>query len=463
MKYIAEPFKIKMVEPIRVTTKEERIRAVEAADYNNFGLRSEDIYIDLLTDSGTGALSDQQWAGMMLGDETYSGSRSYFRMLDIAKSIFGYDYIQPVHQGRAAEKVLFPVIVEPGQIAVSNTFFDTTRGHATLTGAIPVDLLCEEGKNPSEYADFKGNMDIAALESLVAQQGPEKIACIVMTITNNSVGGQPVSMANMREVSRVAREHGILLVIDAARYAENAYFIKQREPEFANASIRDIAKEFFSLGDVFTMSAKKDAIVSMGGLIAVRDEKANANLITGIKSYVVPSEGFITYGGLSGRDLETLATGLEEGLDEDYLRYRIGQAEYLAARLDEHGIAYQNPVGGHGVFVDAGALLPHIPWHQFPGHALAVELYLEAGIRTCEIGSFMLDADPVTGEPQRATSEFTRLALPRRVYTQGHLNVVAEALAAIKERAHTVPGYEIIKQGKVLRHFTASLRPIGNE
>lgn len=457
MSYIAEPFKIKAVEPIRVTTKDERRRAIEAAGYNAFGLRSDDVYIDLQTDSGTGAMSDRQWAGVMVGDESYSGGRSYYRLMDVAKDIFEYDYVQPVHQGRAAEKVLFPLIVTPGQYVVSNTFFDTTRGHVGLAGGIPVDLVCKEGTDPAVYADFKGNMDTAALESFIAEKGAASIAGIVMTITNNSVGGQPVSVENMREVSRIAHANGILLVIDAARYAENAYFVKQREPEFADASIREITRQTFALADVFTMSAKKDAIVSMGGLIAVRDDP---ELVAGIKSRVVPYEGFLTYGGLAGRDLEAMAIGLEEGLDEDYLRYRIGQSEYLAQRLDEYGIGYQNPVGGHGVFVDAGALLPHVPWYQFPGHALAIELYLEAGIRACDIGSYLLDPDPVTGEPQRAISEFTRLAIPRRVYTQAHLDVVAEALKAIKERAATVPGYEILEQAKVLRHFTARLRPV---
>jgi tryptophanase len=460
MSYIAEPFKIKAVEPIRVTTREERQQAIEAANYNNFGLRTDDVYIDLLTDSGTGALSDRQWAGLMVGDEGYSGGRSYFRLMDVASEIFGYDYIQPVHQGRAAEKVLFPLVTTPGQFVISNTFFDTTRGHVGLAEGIAVDLVCEEGKDPSTYADFKGNMDVPALEAFIAEHGADKIAAIVMTITNNSVGGQPVSIANMREVSTVARRAGILLVIDAARYAENAYFVKQREAEFKNSSIREIVRETFALADVFTMSAKKDAIVSMGGLLGVRDAASRQDLIDGIKSLVVPYEGFLTYGGLAGRDLETLATGLEEGLDENFLRYRIGQIQYLAERLDEYGIGYQNPVGGHGVFVDAGALLPHIPWNQFPGHALAIELYLEAGIRSCDIGSFLLDPDPVTGEPQRAISEYTRLAIPRRVYTQSHLDVVADALKAIKDRAETVPGYEIVSQSKVLRHFTAVVRPI---
>lgn len=457
MGYVAEPFKIKAVEPVRMTTPEYRRSQAEEASYNVFGLRSDDVYIDLLTDSGTGALSDRQWAGLMVGDEAYSGGRSYSKLMDVAKDIFGYDYIQPVHQGRAAEKVLFPGIVTPGQYVISNTFFDTTRGHVGLAGGIPVDLVCEEGKHPAKYADFKGNMNVEALEAFITEHGADTVAAIVMTITNNSVGGQPVSVANMREVHQIARKHGILLIIDAARYAENAYFVKQREPEFAEASIREITRQTFALGDVFTMSAKKDAIVNMGGLIAVREDP---ELIAKVKSATIAAEGFLTYGGLAGRDLEAIAVGLEEGLDEDYLRYRIGQAEYLGERLQAYEVPFQTPVGGHGVYVDAGALLPHLPWYRFPGHALAIELYLEAGVRACDIGSYLLDPDPRTGEPQQAIAEFTRLAIPRRVYTQAHLDVVADALKAIKDRAETVPGYEIVEQAKVLRHFTAKLRPV---
>lgn len=457
MKYIAEPFKIKMVEPVRMTTPAYRREAIAKANYNGFALAAEDVYIDLQTDSGTGAMSDVQWAGMMRGDESYSGGRSYYRLLDTAKGIFGYDYIQPVHQGRAAEKVVMPILVKPGQFFLSNTFFDTTRGHVGLAGGRPVDLVCAEGLDTTTYADFKGNMDVPALRAFIAEHGVENIAGIVMTITNNSVGGQPVSIANMREVSQVAREVGLPLIIDAARYAENSYFIKQREPEFADASLTDITREMFSYGDIFTMSAKKDAIVNMGGLIGVRNDP---ELVEKVKSNVIPFEGYLTYGGLAGRDLEAMADGLVEGLDEDYLRYRIGQGEYLAARFEADGIPYQTPVGGHGVFIDAGKLLPHLSWNQYPGHALAIELYLEAGIRSCDIGSLLMDRDPVTGEERQAGSEFTRLAIPRRVYTQAHLDVVADALKAIKDRAETVPGYEIVWEPKVLRHFTARLRPV---
>ncbi|MDR1450371.1 MAG: tryptophanase [Propionibacteriaceae bacterium] len=457
MKYIPEPFKIKVVEPLRMTTREDRLAAIQRAHYNGFALRAEDVYIDLQTDSGTGAMSHTQWAGIMLGDESYSGARSYFHLMDSARGLFNYGYIQPVHQGRAAEKVVFPALTKPGQYWISNTFFDTTRGHVGLAGGRPIDLVCPEGLDTASYADFKGNADVAAMRAFIAEHGVENIAGIVMTITNNTVGGQPVSVANMREVRQLADEYGLLLIIDAARFAENAMFVKQREAEFKNASLKDITRETFALGDLFTMSAKKDAIVNMGGLIGVRDDE---ELVQKIQANVIPFEGYLTYGGLAGRDLEALAIGLEEGLDESYLRYRIGQSEYLAARFEEDGIPFQNPVGGHGVFIDAGRLLPHIPWQQFPGHALAIELYLEAGIRACDIGSLLMDKDPVTGQPQQAPAEFTRLAIPRRVYTQAHLDVVADALAAVKQRADQVPGYEIAWEPKVLRHFTAHLRPV---
>jgi tryptophanase len=457
MKYIPEPFKIKMIEPLKMTTREEREKYIREAHYNGFALPAEAVYIDLQTDSGTGAMSDTQWAGMMRGDEAYSGGRSYYKLVEVGRDLFGYDYIQPVHQGRAAEKVVMPLICRPGQYMVSNTFFDTTRGHVGLAGGRPVDLICAEGLDTSTYADFKGNMDVEALVNFIGVHGAESIGAIVMTITNNSVGGQPVSVANMRAVSEVAKKHGILLIIDAARFAENAQFVKEREEEFKDASIKEITRATFALADAFTMSAKKDAIVNMGGLIGVRD---NPGLVDQIKGNVIPFEGYLTYGGLAGRDLEALAIGLQEGQDEDYLRYRIGQSQYIADRFAEDGIPFQNPVGGHGVFIDAGKLLPHIPWNYFPGHALAIELYLEASIRACDIGSYLMDPDPVTGEAQRAPAEFTRLAIPRRVYTQAHLDIICDAAVAIKERASEVPGYEITWQAPVLRHFTGKLRPV---
>lgn len=458
--YVAEPFKIKMVEPIKMTTKEERIKNLKEVSYNDFSLRSEDVFIDLQSDSGTGAMSHHQWSSLMLGDEAYSGGRSYYKLKKTCEDIFGYEYIQPVHQGRAAEKILFPILIQEGQYAISNMFFDTTRAHVGLAGGKAIDCICDEGMDSSSYYDFKGNMNTEKLESLIKELGTENISSIVMTITNNSIGGQPVSMKNMKETSAIAKKYGIPMVIDAARYAENAYFIKQREEEWKDKTIKEITKVMFSYADIFTMSAKKDAIVNMGGLIGVRE---NQELIEAIKTRVISFEGYITYGGLSGRELEALAVGLSEGLDYDYLRYRIGQVEYLGDKLLEYGIPIQYPAGGHAIFVDAGKLLPHIPYHQFPGHALAIELYIEAGIRSGDIGSFLLDPDPITGEQLKAPFEFTRLAIPRRVYTQAHLDIIAEALKTIKGRAASIRGYEIIWQPKVLRHFTAKLKPVEND
>ena len=457
IKYVAEPFRIKMVEPIKMLTGEEREQSIKEAKYNLFSLKGEDVYIDLLTDSGTNAMSDKQWSGMMVGDEAYAGGRSYFKLVDAGKDIFGYEYIQPVHQGRAAEKVLFPILLSKGKYAISNMFFDTTRAHVELSGARAIDCVVEEAKDPALRTPFKGNMDVEKLEDTIKELGKENVGLVVMTITNNSAGGQPVSVQNMRDVAAVCKKYGIPLDIDAARYAENAYFIKEREEEFKDASIKDIVKEMFSYADYFTMSAKKDTIVNMGGLIGIKDD---GELYQKIKGNTISFEGFTSYGGLSGRDLEALAIGLYEGIDEDYLKYRIGQMEYLAAALDDAGIAYQAPVGGHGVFVDAKAMFPHIPYNEFPGQALAVELYKEAGIRTCDIGSYMLGNDPDTGEQLKADFEFTRLAIPRRVYTQAHFDIMAEALIAIKERATEVKGYRITWEPPVLRHFQASLEPI---
>ncbi|MEL7656377.1 MAG: tryptophanase [Bacillota bacterium] len=456
-KYIAEPFKIKMVEPIRMTTAEERAKYLEEANYNMFSISADNVYIDLLTDSGTGAMSQNQWAGVMLGDEAYSGGKSFFKLVEAGKDIFGYDYIQPVHQGRAAEKVLMPILIKKGQYVISNMFFDTTRAHVGLAGGIAVDCVCDEGLDSGKYYDFKGNMNTDKLEELIKEYKADNVAAIVMTITNNSIGGQPVSIANMKETYRIAQKYGITMIIDAARFAENAFFVKEREEGYKDKSILDITRETFSYADAFTMSSKKDAIVNMGGLLGVKN---HSELVEAVKANVIPYEGYVTYGGLSGRDLEALAIGLYEGLDYDYLKYRIGQMEYLADKLTEYGIPFQNPVGGHAVFVDAGKLLPHIPYHQFPGHTLACQLYLEAGVRTCDIGSYLLDTDPITGEQLQAPFEFCRLAIPRRVYTQAHLDVVCEALKAIKERASSVKGYEIIWQPKVLRHFTSKLKPV---
>lgn len=454
-KYIAEPFKIKMIEPIKMTTREEREQYLKEANYNLFSLKSDYVYIDCLTDSGTGSMSDSQWAGIMKGDESYAGARSYYKLIDAVKDIFGYEYAQPVHQGRAAEKVLFPCLLKEGQYSISNMHFDTTRGHVTLCKAIPKDIVVKEATDTENFAPFKGNMDVERMEAFINEVGCNKVGVIIMTITNNSAGGQPVSMENIKETSRIAKKYGIPFVIDAARFAENAYFIKTRESGYEDKSIKDITRETFSYADAFTMSAKKDAIVNMGGLIGIKDNEAMYNAV---KGFTVPFEGFVTYGGLAGRDLEALAIGLYEGIDYDFLRYRIGQVQYLGELLKEGEVPFQYPTGGHAIFIDAKKLLPHIPYYQFPAQALACELYLEAGIRGCDIGSYMLD--PVDGVQPESEMEFTRLCIPRRVYTKAHLDLIAEALINIKENSSKIKGYEIVWQPQVLRHFTAKLKPI---
>ncbi|HHU07054.1 MAG TPA: tryptophanase [Clostridiaceae bacterium] len=455
--YIAEPFRIKMVEPLRMTTREEREAAIEKANYNMFALPGKDVYIDLLTDSGTNAMSDAQWAGMMIGDESYAGSSSYYKLRDAVQDIFGYRYGQPVHQGRAAEKVLFPCLLKEGQYSVSNTHFDTTRGHVGLCKATPIDLVTKEALDTEKDYPFKGNMDVDKLENFIREKGADNIGVIIMTITNNSAGGQPVSLANMRQVAAVARQYDIVLNIDAARFAENAMFIKQREKDCEDRSIQDITREMFSYADCFTMSGKKDGIVNIGGLIGVKEDE---DLFTKVQSMTVPLEGFVTYGGLAGRDLEALSIGLYEALDEDYLEYRLGQIRYLGDILRKGGIPIQYPTGGHAIFVDARKVLPHIPFYEFPGQALVIETYLEGGVRGCDIGSYMLDPDPETGEQPEAEMEFARFCIPRRVYTQAHLDHIARTLIAIKDKADSLKGYRIVWQPKVLRHFTAKLQPL---
>lgn len=457
IKYVAEPFRIKMVELIKVLSPEERLEKIKQAKYNLFKLDSEDVYIDLLTDSGTNAMSANQWAGIMTGDEAYAGSRSYYHLINTAKDIFGYEYIQPVHQGRAAEKVLLPLLLSPGKYAISNYFFDTTRAHVELTGARAIDCIVSEAGNLNSLAPFKGNMDVELMEKTINKLGKEKIGVVVMTITNNSAGGQPVSIENIEQVSKVCKKYNIPLCIDAARFSENAYFVKQREAKYKHHSIKEITRITFGYADMFTMSAKKDLIVNMGGLIGIKN---NPDLIMQVKNNTISYEGFITYGGLNGRDLEAMAIGLKEGMDETFLEYRIGQVKYLAEAFDEHQIPYQKPYGGHGIFIDARSLFPHIPHNQFPAQALAVELYLEAGIRTCDIGSFMLGNDPDTKEQLESQFEFTRLAIPRRVYTQSHLDIIIEALVNIKKRAKDVKGYRITWEPPILRHFQAELEPV---
>ena len=457
VKYIPEPFRIKMVETIKMLSTEERAAKIREAKYNVFNLRSEDVYIDLLTDSGTNAMSQDQWAGVMTGDESYAGGRSYFKLLAAGQDIFGHKYIQPVHQGRAAEKVVYGILLGKGKFSISNMHFDTTRAHIELAGGRALDCNIKEAEDPALRIPFKGNMDVKKLEELINEHGAKNIAVVIMTITNNSAGGQPVSMANIRETSGVCKKYGIKFSIDAARFAENAYFIKCREEGYSGKSLKEIVREAFGYADLFTMSAKKDAIINMGGLIGVKDDAA---LFQSCKEWTISYEGFITYGGMSGRDLESMAIGLYEGLNEDFLKYRIGQMEYLASLLDDAGIVYQAPVGGHGVFVDARSMFQHIPYYEFPAQALAIELYKEAGIRACDIGSYMLGNDPDTGKQLKSTFEFTRLAIPRRVYTQAHFDIMAEALIAIKERAEKVSGYRITWEPPVLRHFQAHLEPL---
>ena len=454
--YIPEPFRIKMIEKIKILTRQEREQKIKEANYNLFGLRSKDVYIDLLTDSGTGAMSSEQWSGAMVGDEAYAGSSSYYKLTEAGQDIFAYEFIQPVHQGRAAEQVLLPLFLEKGKVAISNTFFDTTRAHVELAGARAVDCVTEEAKKPTIRAPFKGNMDVNNLEKLINEYGADKVGMVILTITNNSAGGQPVSMENIRATSEICKKYGIILELDAARFAENAYFIKRDEFGYKDKSIKEIVHEMFSYADIFHMSSKKDAIVNMGGILGVKD--VSNPIIAKIKANCISFEGFYTYGGLSGRDLEALAIGLYEGVDEDFLRYRIGQCEYLAAKLDEAGIAYQSPVGGHGVFIDAGAIYPHIPYYEFPAQILAIELYKEAGIRSCDIGSFMLGNDPDTGVQLKSDFEFTRFAIPRRVYTQAHIDIMAQAVINVAARAQEIKrGLKITWEPSVLRHFQAKL------
>ena len=448
MRTIIEPFRIKSVEPLRQTTPEERERYLEQAGYNLFLIEARNILIDLLTDSGTSAMSTEQWAAVMRGDESYAGSESFFRLKGAADELTGLRHMIPTHQGRAAERILFSVMCNRGHVVPSNTHFDTTRANIEFTGARAVDLPIPEAADTQARLDFKGNMDVAALETLIAEAGAERVPLVMLTVTNNSGGGQPVSLANIEAVKGVCARHGIPLYLDACRFAENAWFIREREPGYASWTPKSIAQKMFSFCDGCTFSAKKDAFANIGGFLCTNDDRVfqqETNLL-------ILTEGFPTYGGLAGRDLEAIAVGLEEVLDPDYLRYRIVSTGYLGRHIADHGVPIVEPPGGHAVYIDAARMLPHIPPEQFPGQALAVELYRHAGIRSVEIGSLMFG--------NAARHELLRLAIPRRVYTQSHIDYVVEAILEVNTRKQAIRGFEIVEAPPFLRHFSARFRQL---
>ena len=458
MQTIIEPFRVKVVEPIRMTTREEREAYLKEVWYNLFLLRAENVIIDLLTDSGTAAMSSEQWAAVMRGDESYAGSSSYYRFEASVRDIFGFKHVIPMHQGRAAERILFSVMCKPGQIIPNNTHFDTTRANIEYTGAEALDLPIPEFFEPALFHPFKGNMDTEALLRLIGRVGPGRIPLVMLTVTSNSGGGQPVSMANMREVADICSRYGIPLYLDACRFAENAYFIKLREAGYEDKSVREIAGEMFSLADGCTMSAKKDGLANIGGFLCTNDDL----LAQQEKDLLILTEGFPTYGGLAGRDLDAIAVGLQEVLHEDYLEYRFASIGYLGRHIADAGVPIVEPPGGHAIYIDAKAMLPHIPPSQYPGQALAVELYREAGIRSCEIGSVMLAApNPHDEKEKPAAMELVRLAIPHRVYTQSHVDYVIEAILQVHQRRESIRGYNIIHQPPFLRHFSARFEPYG--
>lgn len=450
----AESWKIKMVEPIRKSTRAEREEWLKAANYNVFQLRAEQVYIDCLTDSGTGSMSDRQWSAMMLGDESYAGATSFYKFEETVRRILGLHYVIPTHQGRAAENVLFSFLIKEGNVIPGNAHFDTTKGHIEARKAFAIDVTTDDAKDAQLEVPFKGNVSLEKLEK-VLKENPGNVPFMVLTVTNNTVGGQPVSMENIKATCALCHRYGVPVVMDSARFAENAYFIKTREPGYADKTIKEIVLEMYADADAATMSCKKDAIVNMGGFIATRKE----DWYEGAKSFCIPYEGYLTYGGLNGRDLNAVAVGLDENTEFDMLETRIHQVQYLAKKLDEYGIPYQRPVGGHGVFIDADKVLTHVPKEEFPAQTLTCELYLEAGIRGCEIGYMLADRDPVTHENRFGGLDLLRLAIPRRVYTDNHMDVIAAALKNVYDRREQVTrGVAIEWEAPLMRHFTVKLR-----
>ena len=450
----AEAWKIKMVETIRKSTREEREQWLEEAHNNIFMLKSDQVYIDLCTDSGTGAMSDRQWSAMMMGDESYAGARSFFHFRDTVRDITGFEYVIPTHQGRAAENVLFSAIIKPGMVVPGNAHFDTTKGHIEFRKAKAIDVTIPEAHDTQLELPFKGNVSLELLKK-VLEENKGNVPVMILTVTNNTVGGQPVSMQNIREVCALCHEYGVPVNMDSARFIENAYFIKTREEGYQDKTIVEIAREMFSYADSMTMSAKKDGLVNMGGFIATRKQ----DWYEAAKAFCIPFEGFLTYGGMNGRDLDALAVGLRENLEFDMIETRIRQVQYLASKLDEYGIPYQRPAGGHAIFVDADKILTKVPKEEFPAQTLTCELYLEAGIRACEIGYVLADRDPVTRENRFGGLDFVRLCIPRRVYTNNHMDVIAAALKNVFDRRDTITrGLEITWEAELMRHFTCQFR-----
>lgn len=455
-KTIIEPFRIKSVEPIAFINRDDRLAALKRVHYNLFGLHGDEVLVDMLTDSGTGAMSNQQWAGMLLGDESYAGSRSFYKFESAVQEITGFKNIIPTHQGRAAERILFSIVGKLEYVVPSNNHFDTTRANIEFVGAEARDLVIEEGHHPELIHPFKGNMDVEKLRQTIREVGVDRIPIVMLTVTNNSGGGQPVSMANIREVSQICHELGIPFFLDACRFAENAWFIKMREPGYADKSPLEIAQEMFSYADGCTMSAKKDGLANIGGFLAMNDDALAAQC----RNMLILTEGFPTYGGLAGYDLEAVAQGLREVLDEHYLEYRVRTVAYLAEKAVAAGVPIVQPPGGHALFIDAKHMLPHIPPHQYPAQALAIALYLEGGIRGVEIGSVMFGKPHADGTETPADMELVRLAFPRRTFTQSHIDYVAEVLAYVHDIRETIQGVRMTYQPPFLRHFTAQFEPI---